>query len=176
MSQVPARPPTMPGPLGRFRRTPPVKVASLDTILTGEEPKDIESMTNLVFQQIGGHEIISMLRSQNIVGQNVSYQPFINMADIVDEYSSRRIIPLPGASDRFFRAFPIDISLRFPDKPFGFSLDKSSNIYVEDGIDESGEQVPDLLVIEVANLKEGETVEVQILTTSDVFLDTIEEE
>lgn len=151
-----------------YNRPEPVKIPTPDLIVTGESPLPPESMVDLIFQKIGGHEIISISRSENVNGQNIRYQPIKNVGEINREYDSKRIIPLPNSSLFYSNSFAIDILSKIPAKGLGFSpIDDSLNIYV------ATDTVVPSLIIESVNLGPKERIQVEIIKSSDVFDDTI---
>ena len=52
-----------------------IKVASPDIILISNESLPIELLTDLIFENIGGREILNIARSDTINGQDILYQP-----------------------------------------------------------------------------------------------------
>jgi hypothetical protein len=149
----------------------PVKIATPDLIITGESPETPEGMIDLIFQKIGGHEIISISRSENVNGQNVSYQPIKNIGELSIKYDSKTIIPLPNSSEYYDKAFAINLASKIPSKGIGFSgTEEDLNVYVVVSETEDNSAV---LVIESANLATSERLQVEIIKSSDVFNDTI---
>jgi hypothetical protein len=160
--EVGAVPQSMPTPEPLSIIASPVKVATPELVITGEAPMTVEEMTDLVFEKIGGHEIINLLRLENVNGINASYQPIRNVAQLAAEYGPITILPLPRSTNFYFNGFAIDLLARVPQKGLG------ANIYIE-----ATQAGPSSLVIEVANMKPEERVEVEIIKTKDAFNDTI---
>ena len=158
-----------------YTRPEPVKVATPDLIITGEAPETTENMVDMVFQKIGGHEIISLSRSENVNGQNVRYQPIKNIQDISAQYNSKNIIPMPTASTSYNSSFAINLASKIPEKGLWFSgvyseEGPNGNIYVVPSETENG---PAKLVIEAVNIASNQRIQVEIVKSSDVFNDTI---
>lgn len=158
-----------------YTRPEPVKVATPDLIITGEAPETPENMVDMVFQKIGGHEIISLSRSENVNGQNVRYQPIKNIQDISAQYNSKNIIPMPTASTSYNSSFAINLASKIPEKGLWFSgvyseEGPNGNIYVVPSETENG---PAKLVIEAVNIASNQRIQVEIVKSSDVFNDTI---
>ena len=57
-----------------------IKVATPNLIIQGSELVPIEIMTDLIFEDIGGQEIITITRSDIINGQDVLYRPIKYLA------------------------------------------------------------------------------------------------
>jgi hypothetical protein len=160
--EVGAVPQSMPTPEPLSIIASPVKVATPELVITGEAPMTVEEMTDLVFEKIGGHEIINLLRLENVNGINASYQPIRNVAQLAAEYGPITVLPLPRSTNFYFNGFAIDLLARVPQNGLG------ANIYIE-----ATQVGPSNLIIEVANMKPEERVEVEIIKTKDAFNDTI---
>jgi hypothetical protein len=170
---VVAIPPSLPQPILSYTKPTPVKIPTPDLVITGESPEPVEGMVDLIFQNIGGHELISISRSENVNGQNIGYQPIKNMGDLSREYDTKNIVPLPNSSAFYNDSFSIKIESKIPAKGLGFTgidNDDSLNIYVSytPGVEDA---LPKL-IIEAANLADNERIQVEIIKSLDVFDDT----
>lgn len=139
-----------------------IKIATPDLILANNEEISIDIMTDLIFEDIGGQEIINIVRNDLVNGQNILYQPIKNLLDIQFQYNSKNIISLEDTSDTFFNNFPIRLDTHIP--TVGLGPDGSS-VYLDATTGD--------LIINVVNMITGEQVEVQILTTGTLLNDTI---
>jgi hypothetical protein len=146
----------------------PVKVATPDITLLQSSALPVDSMTDLVFRDIGGHEIINVARQNLVNGQNVSYQLIGDIRDLEQEYNSKNIIPMPGSSDKYFNSKPIDLLSHIPNVGNGAN---GEHIYLENGV--SFETSTGDIVINVVNLLPGEQVEIEIITPDMLFDDTM---
>ena len=151
------------------RKEQPVKVATPDIILFDQEGIEVEIMADLLFEDIGGQELISIARNDIVNGQDVTNQPIKNINTIGLQYNSQNILPLPQNSASFFNNFPIkfenylpNIQIDAPEDPL--NPNKNKIVYLED----SGN-----LVVELINLNPGYQVEIQILNSEDRLSDTI---
>ena len=149
--------PTPPSPPPPPPPPPPVKTAPLDTILYEEDPVPIEIMADIIFENIGGQELINIARNDIVNGQKVVYQPIKNLNNIQQEYNPNNILALQDASPQIFGNYPIKLEDKIPN--IGNGPD-GSNIY----IDFLGD-----LVIEVVNLSKDEQVEVQITQGGTIY-------
>lgn len=129
-----------------------IKVATPDIITIDQETLPVELMTALIFESIGGQELINIARHDLITGGNLEYQPIKNMAIINSEYNSRNIIFMPDSSNEYSRNFTIDWDSHTIES---FSDLDSTHI----GIDSTKNE----LSLIVTNMKPGEQVEVQVL-------------
>jgi hypothetical protein len=137
-----------------------VKSASPDIVIFND--KDIEdnaeAMVDLLFENIGGQELLQISRYDTVNGQEVLYQPIKNLNIIQEEYNPNNIIKLQKTSDRIFANFPIKIE---PTIPIESTIPGTTqNVY----LDASGN-----LVIELINLEGNEQVEVEITRNGTIY-------
>jgi hypothetical protein len=96
-----------------------VRIATPDLIQTGEEPFPIELITNLLFEQVGGQEIINIARNDIINGQSISYS-LIGRIDTVQKlYNTSNMFKLSGTIKEFFANFAIRFSVHVPESGTG---------------------------------------------------------
>jgi hypothetical protein len=145
-------------------KTSDVKSATPDIILFDDESTPIEIMTDLIFENIGGQELINILRSDIINGQNVTYQPIKNLTNLYFQYNPQNILALQDTDFNYFKKFPINFSSKVPICGTGPDC---SIVYIEA---ETGN-----LVINVVNMARDEQVEVSIISDGVVLDDTIYE-
>lgn len=141
---------------------PSVKPATPDIMIGRDELVPIEIMTNLIFEDIGGQEIINIARADLVNGQNIVYQPIKNLSEINSQYNTKNIISLENTSETIFNNFPIRLDTHIPIVGNGLN---GIPVYIDSG---NGN-----LIVEVVNMKAGEQVEVEILTTGALLDDTI---
>lgn len=153
--------PSIPGSSKISPAMPAIKIANPDIILSPIEQTPIELMTDLLFEDIGGQEIISIARNDLVNGQNIIYHPLKNLKDINFKYNSKNILSLDNSSESYFNSFPIDFSKHIPSVGTG-----PNGEYVY--IDSTGN-----LVINVVNLDTGNQVEIQVLSKGTYQNDTI---
>ena len=166
MAQVDSVPST---PIPAVRKEQPVKVATPDIILFDQEGIEVEIMADLLFEDIGGQELISIARNDIVNGQDVINQPIRNINTIGLQYNSQNILPLPQNSSSFFNNFPIKFENYLPNIQIDAPEDllnpnRNKIVYLENNGN---------LVIELINLSPGYQVEVQILNSEDRLSDTI---
>lgn len=138
-----------------------VKVATKDIVLFDDETMSTEIMTDLIFENIGGQELINILRSDLVNGQNVIYQPIKNLTNLYFQYNPQNILALQDIDINYFRKFPINFLSKVPNCGTGPNC---QTVY----IDEDGN-----LVINVINMAPDEQVEVSIISDGTVLDDTI---
>ena len=79
-----------------------VKIATPDLIIFGDEVLSIETMTDLIFEDIGGYELATISRHDLVNGQKVNYSPIKNLTDLYSQYNPNNILSIQS-SDSYFR-------------------------------------------------------------------------
>jgi hypothetical protein len=138
--------------------TPPVKTAPIDTILFDDAAVPIEIMSDLIFENIGGQELISIVRSDIVNGQKVSYQPIKNLSSIQQQYNPNNILGLQQTANRFFAGFSIKLEDKIPEVGNGLN---GENVYFDESTGD--------LIIEFINLSNDEQIETQITVNGTIY-------
>lgn len=139
-----------------------VKPATPDIILFNDDVVPIEIMTDLIFENIGGQELINIVRSDLVDGQNVLYQPIKNLSNVYFQYNPQNILSLQDIDYNYFKKFPINFNSKVPECGTGPDC---SIVYIDA---ETGD-----LIINVINLARDEQVEISIISDGVVLDDTI---
>ena len=141
-----------------------VKSASPDIVIFNDQEIEYnaEAMVDLLFENIGGQELLQIARYDTVNGQEVLYQPIKNLNIIQEEYNPNNILKLQKTSDRIFGNFPIKI---YPTTPDTITVDPNTvpnmgNVY----LDADGN-----MVIELINLEGNEQVEVEITRNGTIY-------
>ena len=137
---------------------PPVKTAPIDTVLFDNDSVPIDTMFDLIFENIGGQELINISRSDTVNGQQVTYQPIKNLRLVEQLYNTNNLLSLQQTSDNFFKGFPIKLNDKIPDKGNG---PNNSNVYID--------PVTGNVVIETVNLNNDEQIEAQITISGTIY-------
>jgi len=148
-----------------------IKVATPDLILFDEAGLPVEIMTNLIFEQIGGQEIINISRNDIINGQKITYSLISNADQINNAYNPKNIFTVPGAIESFFKNFSIRLDTHIPERGTG---PQGQVVYVD-----RANQVPvqkNRLVVDVINMARNEKVEIQVLNAGVSISDILNEE
>ena len=149
--------PITPSTVSKITIKPQVKSATPDIVLFNDDTVPIEVMSDLIFEDIGGQELLSISRSDTINGQEISYQPIKNLTAIQQQYNPNNILGLQTTSDKYFSNFSIKFDARIPST--------GPNVYIED--------VTGDLIIDVANMADDEQVEVEITVSGTIYEVTI---
>ena len=135
-----------------------VKTAPIDTVLFNDDSVPIEVMTDLIFENIGGQELINIARNDIVNGQKVSYQPIKNLSSIQQQYNHNNILGIQNTSDKYFSNFSIKLENKIPNNGSG---PNGSNVYLDN---QTGN-----LVIETVNMENDEQIEVEITISATIY-------
>ena len=141
-----------------------VKIATPDLILFDDSSVPIEVMSDLIFENIGGQELINISRNDMVNGQDVIYQPIKNLTTLYLQYNPQNVLALQNTSAAYFKNFPIKLENKIPNVGTG---PNGEIVYIDP---ETGN-----IVINVINLEKDEVVEVQILNSGEILNGTIYE-
>ena len=136
----------------------PVKTATPDIVLFDDSALPIEVMSDLIFENIGGQELISIVRSDTVNGQKISYQPIKNLSSIQQQYNPNNILGLQQTSDKFFAGFSIKLEDKIPEVGNGLN---GENVYFDESTGD--------LIIEFINLNNDEQIETQITVNGTIY-------
>lgn len=139
---------------------PPVKTAPIDTVLTSDDLVIDEALIDLLYENIGGHEIINIARNDTINGQTVTYQPIKNLSSIQQQYNPNNVLALQNTSDKYFQNFSIKLDTKLPEEGDGDGPDQAY-VYIEQSTGD--------LIIEFINLETDEQVEVEISLSGTIY-------
>jgi hypothetical protein len=135
-----------------------VKTAPIDTVLFNDDSIPIEVINDLIFENIGGHELINIARNDIINGQQVSYQPIKNLSSIQQQYNPNNILGIQNTSDKYFANFSIKFENKVPEIGNG---PNGSNVYLD--------STTGNLVIETTNMDNDEQVEIEITVSGILY-------
>lgn len=136
-----------------------IKSATPDLIQFNDEEiiSNAEIMAELLFESIGGQEILSIARHDTVNGQEVKNQPIKNLQFLQQDYNPLNILRLQGTYDKTFNNFSIKLSERIPFVGNGIN---GSNVY----LDSNGS-----IVIDLVNIIADEQVEIEIISGGTIY-------
>lgn len=135
-----------------------VKAARPD-IIEAEDPVDVSILNNVIFQRLGGQELINIVRHDLISGQRIDYEPVRGASRSGFDFDPLSLVSLQGTSNTIFNNFSISLENKIP-----YTLVSPVQL------------VNNEIVVSVVNLEPDEQVEVQIVTFGNLLDDTIYEE
>ena len=142
----------------------PVKYANAADVVTDRNTLPEELMLKLTLEKIGGIELISLVRHDTVNGQRVIYQPVKNLSELGITYSPQSMVQIPDTSELYFKNFAIKLENHM-------LQDTNELPPIAAYIDTDGK-----VIINVFGLKRDYEVEVQMISSGEVFDDTIYEE
>ena len=116
-----------------------------------------EVIVDLLFENIGGQELLTIARYDTVNGQDVKYQPIKNLKIIQEEYNPNNLVRIQDTSDKYFANFPIKLDSKIPIVGNGLL---GSNVYLDDS---------NALVLEFINLEADEQVDIQITINGTIY-------
>lgn len=116
--------PSAPSAPNTSDKRPEVKPATPD-LLNFDETLPIELLSDLLFENIGGIEILTVSRRDLVNGQRPNYSLIANSATLAATYAPNNFIQIPKNANDLFENFPIRFAVHVPD--FGTA---SSKFYV----------------------------------------------
>jgi len=137
---------------------PPVKTAPIDTLLFDQESVSTDALVNLIFENIGGQELINITRNDIVNGQEVVYQPIKNLSSIQQQYNPNNILSLQSTSDKYFANFSIKLENKIPNPGTG---PNGSYVYLDNNTGN--------LIIEAVNLELDEQIEAEITVSGTIY-------
>jgi hypothetical protein len=124
-----------------------IKSATPEIILFDDQDLPIEIMSDLIFENIGGQELINISRTDLINSELLSYQLIKNLSIFQQEYNPNKILGIQQTSDRFFANFSIKFDSKSP----------TPEVYRE-------AETGDIIII-FSDIAQDEEVEIQIATS-----------
>jgi hypothetical protein len=140
---------------------PETKAATPDLIQLNEEAMPIEAITDLLFEDIGGTEILNIARHDLINGIDIKYQQISNLVKIENIFGGSNLIGVQNPIEQTFGRFALKRYQYVPattDDPSGLD----NHIYV----DESGN-----VNLELHNLEDNMQIEIEFKAadTTDII-------
>jgi len=132
---------------------PAIKSAPIDTVEFIDETFSDELIIDLLFEDVGGQELLTIARNDTVNGQAVVYQPFKNLGILQELYNPTTLLRLQETSDKFFSNFTINLRDRIPNVGSG---ENGKNYKLDLATGEG--------IIEFINIRPDEQVEVQIIS------------
>lgn len=136
-----------------------IKSASPDLVQFNDDEiiSNSEIIFDLLFENIGGQELLSIARHDTVNGQEVKSQLIKNLDILQQDYNPLNILRLQGTYDKTFANFSIKLSERIP---FVGNGEDGDNVYLDD---------EGSIVIDLVNILSDEQVEFQITSSGTIY-------
>ena len=138
------------------------KPATPELIALSNPTLDYERMLDLVFEDIGGQELINISRNDIINGQDVFYNPIKNLKELYVQYNPNNIVKLESTSDTYFKNFSIKLESKLPAYGTG---PNGEVVYIDPTTGD--------LVINISSLEPDEQIDIEILDDGEILNGTI---
>jgi hypothetical protein len=140
---------------------PDIKAATPDLIQLNEDAMPVEAITDLLFEDIGGTEILNIARHDLINGIDIKYQQISNLVKIENIFGGSNLIGVQNPIEQTFGRFALKRYQYVPattSDPSGLD----NHIYV----DESGN-----VNLELYNLEDNMQIEIEFKSadTTDII-------
>lgn len=138
----------------------PVKTPSRDVVSLVQPSIDAETITNLLFENIGATELVKFTRHDTVEGINPYYNVISNLSDIKRKYDPSSLISIQKPESSYFDIYTIKLDRKIPDQTYLNQNNLTDYIYVDTNGD---------IVIELVNLSPDEVIEVQVDTSGTIY-------
>ena len=153
-----------------------VKVATSNLFIQDQASIPIDLMTNLIFQDIGGQEVINIENQSTVNSKDYHYSVITNVEDVGNNYDPQAILNLQDTGQRQFDTFDIDLTSHIP-----ILYTSSTGTLIFDDPNDPGKNYEHVsfesgtndLVIWLVDLQDNERVEVEFMTYYNKLNDTI---
>lgn len=144
-----------------------IKVATSNLFILDESGVPVETMTQLIFQDIGGSELASTIRNDAISGGDIQSQAFEVSSLGADEYSPLSIISLQGTDEHLFNSFAMELNDHIPQVGNGTN---GLPVYLDNTTTSSNYNS---VIFDLVNVRDSDLVEIEFLTFDSLNSDTI---
>lgn len=135
-----------------------VKPATPDLIQFDDSLLPVDFITDLLFENIGGQEILSITRNDIVGGVQVSYSPIKNLTKLGVSYSPQNIFSITDTASSYFNNYAINLQDKVPEIGVDETLFQVGSVVYIDEI--TGD-----IVVNVVNMKSSERVEISIINS-----------
>lgn len=100
----------IPKPMTITRRQDAVKIATPDLFIPlRSDAVPVESMADMIFEDIGGQEILNVMKTDMVGDIDIEYQPVKDLRQIYLSHDSASLVGFTDTSSAFFNSFPINL-------------------------------------------------------------------
>jgi hypothetical protein len=143
-------PPPPPPPKGQDALNQSVKIGGNNLVTWLKDQASVEQLEKMYFQSIGGTEILSVARHDNVNGEATAYHEVANIEEIQRQFNSQNLM-LNTDIRSIFNQFAIDMSKRIPDLQAAVESDA------------------DAFVVYLSDVKEDEYVQLEVANQHELI-------
>lgn len=147
---APPPPPPPPPPKGQDALNQSVKIGGNNLVTWLKDQASVEQLEKMYFQSIGGTEILSVARHDNVNGEATAYHEVANIEEIQRQFNSQNLM-LNNDIRSIFNKFAIDMSKRIPDLQAAVESDA------------------DAFVVYLSDVKEDEYVQLEVANQHELI-------
>lgn len=165
-----APPPPPPAPQNMLQYSPSidvqvqpglVRIPERDVVSLAGQSVDSQTITNLLFENIGAVELTKFVRHDTVDGINPYYDIISNLSEVKRRFDPSRLISIQKPDSSNFDIYSIKLQDKIPDDEYLSNNNINDYVYFDNTTGD--------LVIEVINMSESEIVEVQIDTSGTIY-------
>ena len=141
----------------------PIRLPNRDVIAIVESLPDAGEIEKYLFNDIGGTELINLIRNDSVSGINFSYSVISDLASNDQLFDPSFLLINKGKYQSEFDKYGIRLSTRIPETNYYYSnslptapMNVATNVYYDETLK--------ALVIEFENMNSTEFVEIQVLS------------
>lgn len=138
-----------------------VRVPERDVVSLATTDVDAETITNLLFENIGSVELTKFVRHDTVEGVNPYYDIISNLSEVKRRFNPSSLISIQKPDSSNFDIYAIKLQDKIPDDQYLIQNNITDYVYFDSS---NGD-----LIIEVVNMSESEVVEVQIDTGGTIY-------
>ena len=138
-----------------------VRIPERDVVSLAGQSVDSETITNLLFENIGAVELTKFVRHDTVDGINPYYDIISNLSEVKRRFDPSRLISIQKPDSSNFDIYSIKLQDKIPDDEYLSNNNINDYVYFDNTTGD--------LVIEVINMSESEIVEVQIDTNGTIY-------
>lgn len=149
------------------QRDSSVKTGDPQFFVLPEPTITANDLENAIWQNIGGHEIISLARRDLVDGKSLNYNLINNLRELQAEYNPQTIFPIEDIISKYFDKFGLRFENFLPSTQDLANNGVASPVVLESDGD---------LIIFIKNIKDNQEVEIQVIGSGELLRDTIYED
>lgn len=138
-----------------------VRIPERDVVSLAGQSVDAETITNLLFENIGAVELTKFVRHDTVEGINQYYDIISNLSEVKRRFDPSRLISVQKPDSSSFDIFSIKLQDKIPDDLYLSNNNITDYVHFDDTTGD--------LIIEVVNMSESEIVEVEIDTNGTIY-------